>query len=126
MKYLDPNEVLLAGELWDRLSGKTKTMEQILDIINSIATPEFMKQYNFLNDPLNVDRDRPRYGTLLNKWGLIQEAKIVENIDTIREVFKEKKRSPRQLNNSIFDSDARYKSDRYSILFEPVLDSNSV
>ena len=29
-KYFESNEVLLAGELWDFLSGDSNTMEQIL------------------------------------------------------------------------------------------------
>lgn len=32
-KFFDPEEVLIAGELWDNLSGQEGTMEAILDVI---------------------------------------------------------------------------------------------
>lgn len=31
-KFFDPREVLLAGELWDKLSGSRNTMQELLDI----------------------------------------------------------------------------------------------
>ena len=46
-KYFAPNETLIASELWDTLSGDTKTMEQILKIINDISTTEFLSKYQY-------------------------------------------------------------------------------
>jgi hypothetical protein len=36
-KFFDPREVLLAGELWDFLSGGKNTMDEILDVIEETA-----------------------------------------------------------------------------------------
>lgn len=36
-KFFDPNEVLLAGELWDFLSGGENTMDEILNVIEETA-----------------------------------------------------------------------------------------
>ena len=48
-KYFSMNEFLIANELWDFLSGKEKTMYQLLEIINAIATPEFKEKFEFIN-----------------------------------------------------------------------------
>jgi len=37
-KYFDYDEILIANELWDFLSDQPNTMEQILEIINTIST----------------------------------------------------------------------------------------
>lgn len=50
-KYFDQSEILLADELWDFLSDGKNTMEQILEIINSIATKEFYEEYCKLIQP---------------------------------------------------------------------------
>lgn len=36
-KFFDPNEVLLAGELWNFLSGSENTMDEILEVIEETA-----------------------------------------------------------------------------------------
>ncbi len=36
-KFFDPKEVLLAGELWDFLSGSENTMDEILEVIEETA-----------------------------------------------------------------------------------------
>jgi len=51
-KYFAPEEVLLAGELWDRLSGKKGTMEMLLKIINDIAQPDFIDKFSFIKKGL--------------------------------------------------------------------------
>ena len=60
-KFFAANEVLLADELWNFLSGDTNTMQQIIDIINAIASPQFMDKYNFLNDAHNRTAHRVEY-----------------------------------------------------------------
>jgi len=47
-KYYDYSEVLLSEELWNFLSSEENTMQQILEIINSIAKPTFKADYNKL------------------------------------------------------------------------------
>ena len=34
-KFFSPSEVLIAGELWDHLSGEVNTMEQLLEIVSA-------------------------------------------------------------------------------------------
>lgn len=41
-KFFDPSEVLIAGELWDRLSGQPNTMEELLNVISQ-TIKEFLK-----------------------------------------------------------------------------------
>jgi len=83
-KYFDPKEVLLAGELWDRLSGETNTMEKILEIINQIAKPDFLEKYEFINNPQNFEKNRGKYLAILKEWFLFNEIKIFENYDKLK------------------------------------------
>jgi hypothetical protein len=69
-KYFALDEVLVANELWDFLSGDSNTMEQILEIINAIATPEFINKYHYLNNNSNRLNDTENYNNLLKKWFL--------------------------------------------------------
>lgn len=41
-KFFDPEEVLIASELWDRLSGKTNTMEESLSLVSQ-TIKEFLQ-----------------------------------------------------------------------------------
>jgi hypothetical protein len=102
-KYLDPHEVLLAGDLWDHLSGTPNTMRQILDLINRIATTDFISNYNFLVDPSNIDADRYQYLNLLSLWELHTERDLAENIDVLRNIIGRNKRLQRVLNNVVFN-----------------------
>ena len=83
-KYFAPEEVLLAGELWDRLSGEKNTMEKLLKIINDIAQPDFMEKFEFINKPLNFEKDRERYIQILESWCLFDEVKIFKNYDFLK------------------------------------------
>ncbi len=83
-KYFDLKEVLLAGELWDRLSGEPKTMEKILKIINKIAKPDFLEKYEFINNPQNFEKDRKKYISILKDWFLFDELNIFENYERLK------------------------------------------
>jgi len=83
-KYFAPEEVLLAGELWDRLSGRKNTMEMLLKIINDIAQPDFMDKFDFINEPLNFEVDREKYLHILRSWHLFDEVRIFENYDFLK------------------------------------------
>lgn len=67
-KYFAEEEVLLSAELWDYLSGEKNTMEQILTIINSIATTEFMEIYEYVNN--NDNRNTDKYKLYLQTWNM--------------------------------------------------------
>lgn len=80
-KYFAEEEVLLSAELWDYLSGEKNTMEQILTIINSIATTEFIEIYEYVNN--NDNRNTDKYKLYLQTWNMYRELFIVNNISKI-------------------------------------------
>jgi len=80
-KYFDPNETLIASELWDFLSGQEKTMESLLYIINTIATPSFLFKFQLLCD--NSKRLTDEYRTQLKEWNLLSELKLIDNNDVM-------------------------------------------
>jgi hypothetical protein len=82
-KFFDEKEILLAGEFWDFLSGHSQTMQEILDIINQIATPNFREELIFLSEPQNVQKDKTAYLSLLEKWFLFQEQQLVKQSEKI-------------------------------------------
>ena len=81
-KFCAPEEILLADELWSFLSGETGTMEQILQIICQIATPEFNENLLFLSSSAYLE-NKSRYNQLIEKWNLCQEQQISKNIDRL-------------------------------------------
>lgn len=114
-KSFAPDEILLAGELWDKLSGETNTMEQILAIINSIATVEFMEEYNFLNDQQNKIDNPERYREILLRWNLFSEQLLFDRNDEIKSQIKESKSLTKIFNQMIFKA-GKYDQERYEKL----------
>ena len=119
-KYFDPNETLVASELWDLLSGHTETMEEILQIINTIATTEFLEKFQFINDKSNIKDDK--YIEIMTEWNMSSELKLVENRYNLAEKAKEDKKLRRLLNQTPFDSKGNYKIDRSNTLLNHLLD----
>ncbi len=113
-KYFALDEVLLANELWDFLSDDTDTMEQILEIINAIATPEFMNKYNYLNENQNRLNDIEHYKISLQEWFLFREYELLNNNTTILERVRGNSRDNRIFRQPIFKNGgynlARYDS----------------
>lgn len=114
-KFFDPDEVLLAGGLWDFLSGDTNTMLQLLDIINTIATPNFVAKYEFLNNAQNRTSDMATYIEQLNEWNLISEVKLVANETQLIQKINSNNRMIRKFNQPVF-KDGDYNIDRYIAL----------
>ena len=108
-KFIAPDEVLLADELWDFLSDDTDTMQQILDIINVIATTDFQNKYDFLNEPQNRKNEWTRYLQQLNEWKLFSE---IAWLDTVRQKQNKSKTLTRKFNQSLFDKDGDYRDER--------------
>ena len=54
-------------------------MEQILEIINAIATPEFINKYNYLNENQNRLNNIENYKDLLQEWFLFREIDLLNN-----------------------------------------------
>ncbi len=80
-KYFHEDEVLIASELWDHLSGENNTMEQILEIINNIATPNFLEEFNLINSINNYKQNQTQYIEILGRWLLFSQQNIISNID---------------------------------------------
>lgn len=114
-KFFDTSEVLLADELWNFLSGDLNTMEQLIDIINAIATPQFMEVYNFLNTPSSKSTDLTSYLRLLNEWNLLSEVSLVTNEATIQNRLENNKRLLRMFRQPIF-KEGEYNIERLNAL----------
>ncbi|MBS4027357.1 MAG: TdeIII family type II restriction endonuclease [Ignavibacteriales bacterium] len=117
-KYFAPEEVLLADELWNFLSDDTNTTQQILDIINSIATSEFLDEYNFINDYRNLEIDKDRFTNILERWKLLSELKIAGNFEQINSLGQTIKNVSKYLNQTVFDAEGKYKINRSKRLSE--------
>lgn len=105
------DEILLGDELWDKLSGTDKTMQQLLDIINIIATPQFKDDFDYINNSQN--RNTKRYREILSSWNLFSELTIIENIENLTNKAKSNNTLQRLLNKNIFDSYGIYTIDRF-------------
>lgn len=114
-KYFALDEVLLANELWDFLSGDNNTMEQILEIINAIATPEFMNKYNYLNENQNRLNDTEYYKNLLQKWFLFREIDLLSTNSMIQQKIRGISKSERVFKQPILKK-GEYNFTRYDSL----------
>lgn len=117
-KYFDKEEVLLADELWDFLSQEEETMSSILEIINSIAEPKFMKKFNLINDVNNLESNTESYMQTLSDWQLKRELKVANNFEHLKELSQDKKRVQRVLSQSLFDTKDNYRENRIQLLLE--------
>ncbi len=117
-KYFDKDETLVASELWDFLSGETHTMEQILEIINTISTVDFLDKYNYLT--VNANRTNQRYKDILIEWFLFSELELIENDEIIKNKIAGDKKLTRIYNKQTFESNnskkGTYRFDRYNVL----------
>jgi hypothetical protein len=116
-KYCDKAETLVASELWDFLSGEKNTMNEILDIINTISTIAFFEKFNLLLD--NSKRNSSEYLELLEEWNLFSEKNLIENNSSII-----CDANVRVYNKMSFDVKGNYNWERHNILRE-FLPSNS-
>jgi len=117
-KFFDSDEVLLADEFWNFLSGEKETMQDILAIINYISTPDFMTKYNFINDSNNLISDEKIYKELLQQWFLKKELQVVDNRKTLLELSQKDKKIIKLLNQNLFDTEGKYKEDRINSLIQ--------
>ncbi len=102
-KYFAHDEVLLSSELWDFLSDDTNTMRQILDVINSIATPQFMDNYN------NIESATDEYLRILENWFQFNEKDIVQNYPAIKNIIEENSGLHRKFKQPLF------KKEKYNV-----------
>lgn len=112
-KFFAEEEVLLADELWDFLSGTDNTMKKLLSIINQIAKPDFLGRYYYIDDTSN--KDSILYKEYLREWNLFSELELLENDKRIKEKIKGENRLTRVYNQSVFKK-GKYNCDRYNKL----------
>lgn len=112
-KYFHDEEILLGDELWDFLSGTSNTMQQLINIINVIATTDFLDKYNFINDKSNRPSDK--YKEYLKTWNLFSELELLKKDNIIKEKIKGNNRLTRIYNQQVFKKE-KYNWDRYNAL----------
>lgn len=114
-KFFAQNEVLLSGELWDFLSGEPSTMEQVLDIINTIATTEFLAKFDFLNNHQNKLNSLALYKQRLREWNMLSELNLVKKETTIKAKIAGDKKLIRIFNQLPFKT-GEYNLERFIAL----------
>ena len=132
-KYFSPDEYLIARELWDFLSGENDTMCVILEIINSIATPDFTGNFGRINEFDFIDEEKlytskainmtkfKEYTARLKKWYLFSEvelANLVKNLSTHPMPGKYRRKFERALHQSMFRASGDYNESRRETLLK--------
>lgn len=115
-EYFSSDEILLSSELWDFLSGEKGTMEEILSIIRNIATPDFLKNLEFLKDKSNKNDSLQDYRSLLNKWYLKSEVELLDSDENILANINHNEKLIGIYNQPIFKEKAKYNKYRYDRL----------
>lgn len=113
-KFFAPEEVLLADELWDSLSGKDNTMQDILSIINSIAKPDFEAKVQKIMDIGSQDKEEILL--LLKDWYLYSEIDLLNNDDKLRDLVSDNTSTFSLLTANGFNGKGQYNWDRYATL----------
>ncbi|MBT3730018.1 TdeIII family type II restriction endonuclease [bacterium] len=114
-RYFAEDETLVAEELWTKLSGENDSMSIILEIINKVATPEFMNKYNYILDYEKRTSDPEGYEEQLQEWMLYREIRLFNNSDKI---INAGENIIRKFNKPLFKKNGEYDMDRYSELEE--------
>jgi len=121
-KYFAEDEVLLASEFWDYISGTPNTMETILEIINLIATTEFPAKLKFIQNKSNAEAYEQEYMALLSLWQLNREKVLIENELHVRQQINGNRALTRIFNQDIFIKDD-YNENRISQLLDLIITS---
>ena len=111
-KFCDPNEILIADELWSYLSGSENTMSEILTIINAIATPAFMEEFERIQNGTFMKLEEKR--SLLERWYLYSEIAIMNRLSRGNILLSCSDR--RILNQHVFRPDGSYNENRMRLL----------
>ena len=106
-KFVAHDDFLIADELWSFLADSPNgVMQEILDIINDIATPQFMEKYEKLQgNSTKVEEKRQ----IFNEWHMCSEIDILDNVNMI-------KQNARVFNQAIFKTDGTYNTKRLTLL----------
>jgi hypothetical protein len=119
-KFFDPNEVLLAEELWNSLSGDTETMGDIIELINEISTADFKNIYEFINNYQNYIDNNVSYMSALRNFYMYSEIALLEEITTREDILRKNKtireKINLQLHKPVFTTDGKYNMGRRNTL----------
>lgn len=105
-KFVAKEDFMIADELWSFLASSKGAMQEILDIINRIATPHFMDLFDKIQ---NKEGSQEEKCVLLNDWYLYSEVEILEKV-------KPTTSNTRLYNQSIFKTDGSYNFRRLELL----------
>lgn len=95
-------------------SGEENTMEEILDIINTISTTSFIDKFKLLNDDRR--KGTAEYLALLSEWNLFSEIELNTNQLSILEKIYRNTKLTRIFNKKVFDTKGNYNWDKYNEL----------
>lgn len=113
-KFCDEKEILLADELWSFLSGEANTMQELLEIIETIATSEFAENFAFINDTKNLIENSSKYLDIVKSWYLYDDAKIAADARLILSTKNRKKENA--LLSQPFSDQGEYNEKRMKVL----------
>lgn len=105
-KFIAHEDFLIADELWSFLASSDNAMQEILEIINHIATPRFMEKFNALQNNRTPKEKRRR---VMEEWYLFSELSI---LDRVRQTTS----NSRIYNQSVFKNDGSYNTNRLKLL----------
>lgn len=125
-KFVAHEDFMIADELWSFLALGDDAMKGILEIINQIATPEFMDIFDKIQ---NSQTDKAEKYELLKQWHQYTEAAFLneftnEFLDEIDELCNECRFSNREwriFNQAIFKPDGSY-NDKRAYELQKILD----
>jgi hypothetical protein len=89
-------------------------MEQILQIINVIATTEFLDKFQFILNKQNIDN--PKYKQILTDWNLDSELFLTRNDAEIKILISSDDQLAKIYNQNSFNTKGAYNYFRYNEL----------
>ena len=105
-KFLAHDDLLIADELWSFLASSNGAMQEILEIINRIATVDFMDKFDKIQDAQTPQNEKRQ---LLADWCQFSEVKIIDEVVCTRA-------NCRKYNQTIFKTDGGYNEKRLQLL----------
>jgi hypothetical protein len=118
-KFFTQDEILLASELWNCLSGEDETMEQILSIISSIANTDFLEKFLFINDTANKSLNANKYREILEEWNLFSEINFFD-YETVNSSQSSHNNSFNKIYKKLLFKDGKYDVERAYKLKEEI------
>lgn len=109
-KFFDKKEILLAGELWEKLSGEKEMMTMLLEVIGKIATTNFETKFAMLlenNKKLKHDPTaRENFKRQMDEWYLLRP-KEKEFLERYADLTSELQKGLRRM---VFSNDGKFKN----------------